>query len=442
MASTTIFKRLFEVQVLHDYYLTTADGVSFFDQNEADKNDLLSKKMVNRLYDVRDLFEIEADYATKENFSKYKLVLANTVFGFMVGTEVSVENKSGEILYKPRFKFDDNPNFTFSIKPRAPFLKSITNIGLRPVVPSIHYFTNKDKDEFDEDTVPSYKSLPISNKVSTHQDNKSYEMGALADFAGTIKEALQYTTGNDPGHWEEIADKRFVSDADNILLPHRFTYKIAKSQNITQIEIVLLDKDSNEVKTINKAATEALENIDLDLSKVDENDENSALIPSDFYTLKVIANAEPEVFYSIYLNDEMYNKDHLAVVDIRMDEQDSPFSLLDTEGYLKTRISATDEKITHPVFEIRFKNRRTYWRYNKEGDFSPAEIAATAEHLAHDPEKLTSIKPKALTETLVPFKNGTSLVLPYPSRPSIKIEKERIFSEIFINPSNRLLNSS
>jgi hypothetical protein len=56
-------------------------------------------------------------------------------------------------------------------------------------------------------------------------------------------------------------------------------------------------------------------------------------------------------------------------------------------------------------------------------------------------EKLVSIKPKALTETLVPFISGTILLLPQPNTSSLRVGKEKIYSEIFINPSNRLLNN-
>ena len=286
MGSTVLFKRLFEVQILHDYYLTNADGVSFFDQNQADKNELISKKLTNRIYDVKDLFEIGPDAATQSKLSRNKLVWAQTTLGFIVGTEVSIENKAEEILYKPRFEFEKDLNFTFSLKTRASFLKSVSNIGLRPPMPFIYYFSNKDKEEFNENTVPAYTSLPISNKVSAHQKLKNYEMGALADFSGTIKEALQYTTGNNPSHWETIEDKRFVNEADQILLPHKFKYTIARSQNVTEIALVLLDKGDNEVKTIVKTATKPIENIAVDLSKVDENDEKLPHHPFGILYLK------------------------------------------------------------------------------------------------------------------------------------------------------------
>ncbi len=449
MGDVIIFKRLFEVQILHDYFLTTVDAtptiISFFDKSKMDKDNLIERKLENGLYDIRNLFEIEPVGDTKSILNNYKLVWAKTALGFIVGTEVIVENQAGETLYKPRFEFSNDTNLTFSIKPSVSFFNSVSNISLRPPFPSIYYFTNKDKEEFDEAPQP-YTSLPISNKVNPHQDGLQYEMGALADFGGTIREALQYTDGNDPSHWEDITDKRFISNADRVLLPHNFNYTFKKEQNITQVEFVLEDESNTELKTISLGGIEVLERVHLNFTKVDENNENSDLIPAGRYNLKVKAGGGPEVVHSINLNSTIYDKNHFAIIDIRFDEQNSPYSLLDAGNFLKTRINALDEKITHPVFEIRFKNRRTYWRYNKDGGFSDADANNTSDFLKREPElaitpeKLISADPRGLTETLAPFINGTTLMLPHPV-PSIKIEKERIFSEIFINQSNRLLNN-
>jgi len=443
--STIIFKRLFEVRVLHDYFLTSVDGSSFFDKTEIEKDDEISKKLTNKIYDVQDLFSIEPVGDTIKRMSEYKLKIAKTALGFFIGTEVKVENRAGETLYKPRFEIGTDVNLTFSIKPTVPLFTSITNISLRPPLPSIYYLTNKGKDKFEDPVDPTHIALPISNKTSSPQEGKTYEMGAVLDFAGTIREARQYTDGTDPNHWDDVAEKRFVNDADRVLLPHVFAYKFKSSQNVTEVDFVLENESNAVIKTISKVGTEVLETIRLDFTKVDDNDPDSDAIPAGMYMLKVKTNVFPEITYQLYLNDVLYNRNHLAIIDIRFDEKEEPYSLLDAENFLKTRIDAADQKISHPVYEVRFKNRKTYWRYNNEGGFSEDDVDATSAFLKPDPiidpKKLVSENPKGLTETLVPFINGGTLVLPHPRMPAIKIEKERIFSEIFINKSNRLLNN-
>lgn len=439
--SDSVFKRLFEIQILHDYFLTTADGTSFFDKNEADKRELLKAKLAYSLYDIKDIFLIEPAGTTALRMSEYKLTMHKTALGFIVGAEVNTVNQAGETYYKPRYDLNNSVNLTFSITPKLTFFNSITNLSFSPPVPAIYYFTNKGKEEFNEAVVPAYKSLPLADKVMEHQNGKSYEMGTVVNFGGTIREALQHTDGNNPAHWEDIEDKRFVTEADRILLPPVFSYTFNKEDDVTQFEALLEDESNNEIKKISKNSVEAMESVLLNFTKIDETDEDSEDILTGFYTLKVKINERADVVYPVYLNSEIYLNDYLGVVDIRLDEINSPFSLLDSSGFLKTKIDASNQKISHPVFEIRFKNRRTYWRYNREGDFSPAEVAATSAHLQHQSEKLISKKPKALTETLAPFKNGTSLMLPHPGVPSVKVEKEKVVSEIFINQSNRLLSN-
>lgn len=436
--SSIIFKRLFEIQILHDYFLTTDEGISFFDMGKEDKKGLIAKKLTRGIYNINDFFEIEPLNNTETRISEYKLIVKNTALGILVGVEVDVESNAGEPVYKPRFEMDKNINLTFSIKPKIPFFKSITNINLRSKLPSIYYFTNKGKEKFEVATNPSFGTLPISRKALPHQNGKMYEMGAVVDFSGEIREALQYTDGSDANHWEIIEDRRIVSNADKILLPSKFNYTLAKEQNITQVEFILKDESDNEVKKINESGIEALGNIYLDFTK----DEALEKISSGFYTLTIKENAGPEVAYEVYLNSEMYDRNYFGIIDIRFDELNSPYSLLDGDGFLNRVIDETIPERLHRVYELRFKNRKTYWRYNKEGDFTVDEKNGTSSHLAPDPSGyLISNDPKALTETLVPFLNGASLVLPTPKISSIKIEGEKIFSEIYINQSNRLLKN-
>jgi len=439
--SDIVFKRLFEVQILHDYFLTETDGSSFFGKNKAEKSAQIQEKLIHGLYDIRKYFSIRPTDKTKRRLSEYKILWFPTALGFLVGMEVSVENQAGAVFYKPKIEIDPDLRLSFSVQPKLPFFEAITSLSFQPALPSKFYFTNKDKEEFDENAVPNYTSLSLAKKVRVHQPGSQYEMGNLVDFAGTVKEALQKTDGNTAAHWENAEDKRFITEADRLLLPRRFAYTLKKEDGITDLTAKLEDPLGNEVKTLNLSSADPLVNPVLRFEKVDDTDENSAEIAKGDYKLKITVGGTPEITYEVLLDDDLYSADGKGIVDIRADELDSPFSLLDAAGFLKTRIDAANVKTPHPVFELRFKNRRTYWRYRKEGDFSPAEITATAAHLDHRPERLISKKPKALTETLVPFINGAALVLPHPRYPSVRVEGDKIYSEIYIHQSNRLLNN-
>lgn len=443
--SEVIFKKICEVQIVHDYFLTTADGTSFFERNQDEKQEVLSKKLMHGIYDIHNFFTLRPLEDTIMSMNAYNLVMARTPLGFVIGIAVAPENQAGDTVFKPRLEVPEHISLNFSIQPKLSFFKSVTTLSFRSVFPSIYYFSNKDKSALDEVTVPTYTSLQLTNKFKQHQPGTIHEMGALIDFGGTLREAIQKTDGSDPTHWEDLEDRGYVSDADRILLPNRFTYSLKKEDAVADVDFVLEDVVGTVIKTIAKSGTEVLENVFLNFTKVDDEDEASNKISAGHYTLKVTANAGPEIAYAVHLNETLYDKNQLGIIDIRFDEPDSPYSLLDANGFLKTRVTAADVVVPHPIYEIRFKNRRTYWRYTSETAFTAGEVTDTNAHLAPESvanERLVSIAPKALTEALVPFINGTALVLPHPEISALRVEKEKIFSEIFINTSNRLLNSS
>jgi len=444
--SEILYKRLFEVNILHDYFLISADGSSFFEKSHADKEALLKSKLHHKMYNVADFFDLTFSEETKRSLSEYKLIYKKTALGFVVGIQVFEENISGAIVYKPRFILPNTLSLTFTINPLAAHFLSMTNIGLRPDLPANFYFTNKGKQVFNE-TGPSHKSLPISAIAERRQDGAYYEMGTLLKFGNGLREALEFTNANtnDLNFWTKLKDKRYVTNADRILLPNIFYYPLKKEQNITQLQAILEDQDGNLIKSIDKNSAEPLQDVRLNFEVIDEAIDDPIKIPEGFYKLKIQENGGPEIVYSVYLNETLYDKNDFGVLDIRLDETDSHFSLLDNDGFIKTRIENTGQKKSHPVFELRFKNRRTYWRYHNEADFQAGDVTGDLNHhLVFDPvtKKIISKKPKGLTRTLVPFKSGANeKILPYPRTPSLRLDGKRMFSEIYINKSNKLVHS-
>ena len=435
-----IFKRLAEVQVLHDYFLTMADGTSFFEKNQSEKEDFLNKRIYQGLYSANSIFEIAPIPSLKEQNNK--ILFSETSLGFIIGVEVEEVIVAGEVRYRPVQEISKDLDLSFSMIPRLAYFKSLTSLQLDNSIPAIYYFTNKGRSVLNENTVPAYTSLPLSKNPLSPQATENYEMGTILDFSGNIREANQNTDGNDPSHWDDIEDKRVVTRADRMLLPHKFRLRFKASQAVTDLQIILEDPASNEIKNIQKSSIDPLKNMVLNFEKVDENDSNSSAIASGVYNLRISINGGGEIVNKILLNNDLYKQQHFGVINISFQEENSPFSLLDSQGFLKTKIEAGGQKISHPIFEIRFRNRRSYWRYKKNTDFTASEIAATSDHLELAASNvLVAKKPKAFTRTLVPFKNGTSLLLPIPKKDGIRVENDKIYSDINIHQSNGLVKN-
>lgn len=428
------------MQILHDYFLTMADGTSFFELNKSEKQNLLEQKTSRSLYSGHQIFDIAP--VDKTILSENKILFARTPLGFILGTEVDVTDQAGETRYKPVYDIPRKVALSFSLKSKLPYFKSLTNVRLNPPFPATYYFTNKGRQEFDENTGPPHTTLPLSQKALAPQNGEIYEMGSLLNFGSTFKQAIRQTNGSDLPNWKNIEDRRFVTHADHMLLPHKFQYRLSKNQLVTKVEAVLEDTGNNEIKKIIKTSTGPINSILLDFSKIDVADSNPVPIESGIYLVKIKTNSAQQIVHQLHLNDKLYNRDHFGVIDLRFDEENSPFSLLNDQGFLKAKIDNTGQKVPHPVFEIRLGNRTSYWRYHKDSPFTNDEIAATSGHLDNPTSHLLIAKqPKGLTATLVPFQNGSTLLLPHPKAPNIRIEQDKIYSDIYINQSNGLLKN-
>ncbi len=94
-----VFKRLAEVQILHDYFLTMADGTSFFEKNKSEKEKFLDQRINQGLYSAGSIFKIAP--ITAERLRDNKILFAETASGFILGVEVDEVIDAGELRFKP-----------------------------------------------------------------------------------------------------------------------------------------------------------------------------------------------------------------------------------------------------------------------------------------------------------------------------------------------------
>ena len=81
--ATSLYTRLFEVRLLHHYWLD--EGATVFDQiSPAAKRDA---RLLG--YDVRPLFDVRPTAATEKGLSAYRCVYRTTALGFIVGAPAS-----------------------------------------------------------------------------------------------------------------------------------------------------------------------------------------------------------------------------------------------------------------------------------------------------------------------------------------------------------------
>lgn len=114
-------------------------------------------------------------------------------------------------------------------------------------------------------------------------------------------------------------------------------------------------------------------------------------------------------------------------------------SPIDDDGYLATQLETGQLRPTHPVYELRFLSRATYWRYKKVDGFTAEEVshinANASEILTFITDNFETKKPRYLAKELPPL--GThSFRLPKAQPYSIKAESGRLYSDIYFNEVN------
>jgi hypothetical protein len=155
------------------------------------------------------------------------------------------------------------------------------------------------------------------------------------------------------------------------------------------------------------------------------------ILLGDFYILQVDMLKYKEGFYNIKIdsNNPAY---HDEVTFYLMQGSNSPFAIIEIK--VISRQSAYDlinqGSLTSPVFEIRFRNRHTYWRYISKKFSSP--------FITEDPLPLTRFGNIEVLKPPEPEETET-MSLPNPSVSLIKAEalanpiETKFYSDIHIN---------
>ena len=171
------------------------------------------------------------------------------------------------------------------------------------------------------------------------------------------------------------------------------------------------------------------------------NSNDKKPIPTGQYSLEINTDTGFSSQKKVYLNDELYQKNYIGIIDIGLNDLHPDYALLDGQGQLKTRL-LNGNKVPHPKFEIRFQSRNTFWRYIKQNDFDASEITGTSAFLNQISNKvLISKVPKKLSHSLAPFENGGTTVLPMPKLNSLKFSKDKIYSDIYISRTNKIITN-
>ncbi len=435
--SQCIFKRLFEVRFLHDYFLNI-ENQSFFMNTltDVEKEERLQELMSIGQLDMREEIKICPTEKTKEHLRNYRLRFIQTPIGFFIGGQVKKnEPGDGSVTYEPFIPIGNNLEFSFHIYQVNPKFKSYSNVPLKKRIEAIYHFDNRNGAD---KTAPAL-SLPVQEV----DEDIPYEMGELVMDVGQLLKGATEDYDPDSGInlsniLESVEGEGLVNTNDRRLLPKKFFVRIPDSISLTEVTVELLDTVGNVIneKNIDTSGNVALISINL----LKDDDGEIVEVPDGTYTLTISDDQGWELSRQVLLSEELYNKNAFAALSIDTGETETGFKILESDGSLVERVNSAGVSTPAPRFELRMLSRRCYWRYKTAEIFDLSNIPNLNGAL-QQPSGVDNItfttSPQNLTR--IPIKINNTLNLPNPNQNApLRSENGRYYADIYISAVNKL----
>jgi hypothetical protein len=421
----TIYKILFEVRLLHEFYLTRPDGSSIFGAASAADRDSFLQDYFDR---SQRSINSDVDYAAaaQQVFRNYRLRLIRTYSGFKVGIEVIPTTDSGKIAYAPVARLSPGLNIPVLLTRTNTDFDLYTNRRLSPAFDSLCYFSNGN--------VTGIKTAPfLTNPVPIQSDTASYEQGELSRANDTVNAFYVDAAGTE--QFAAITGSNFLNETDRILVTPEFQYYFKPADNIKNASFTVTDMGNRTVYSLTVNSATMLRSVTI---RVDENKVNT--VPATVaenafvYNLTITANGSYNRTYKlVFLSGSLAGANAWGMVNIINQPGNTPFSIIDDKGLLITRRNTDDTvAIAPPVFEIWIRSRYSFWRYiNDQGqplkDSYPSILRLTAGNLV-------SLTPQPHTFAPTPVKTDR-LPNPKPFNP-VRPEGRQIFTDIIVPTSD------
>ncbi|MDW7693767.1 hypothetical protein R9C00_03335 [Flammeovirgaceae bacterium SG7u.111] len=407
MAFSITYKRLFEVKVLHDYYLN--QGETPFDELDPA---ILDAKMAAYSLDKELLF-----YPEKAT-SRY--VFRQTPVGFFIALKVE-PRETIPVTYQPFSPLGGHQKITVLAALKNPVFNNFTNLPIHQEANTIYYFSN-----LAGGTGSSFPTL--TKPFAKLESGKTYFPGDLVASADGSKLYEATTTtkrGLGTADWEKRPLKPYVSAADKVTLVNSAISHTLTTAGVQKLTLSVLDLNVDEAGKQLVYEEKWEENQDLQTVQA-----NLQSLPIGYYQFKFEGESGYLHEFSAYLWTKS-EKPPFAIIELFHKAGLGDYALLDD----------AENTLTMPSFEIRLKNRASFWRYFFTKDITLPADADLEEEASSNRQAITK-KAKHLTSsynTLTLEQDGEEVSLPNPSAAQLRPERDagnpdkiKVVSEVYL----------
>jgi hypothetical protein len=430
-----IYKTLFEVKLMHEYYLTKKDGFVVFENTDQQARlDFLLDEFKDERPSVNENINFEFPENLKQKYESLFLRLLPTYSGCRVVVRVNSRTLSDQsVVYEPVVPLSDTLNIFILFSRKNFNIDTYTNARVKRSCPSVYFFSNID--------VLSSPTFPfLTGSVPVQEAAVQYEQGELS-LSGTQIQEYYREAGTDK--WNDVVGTGFANESDRLLLPLKFDYTFNDTTNLTTAVFILKYNNGNTAATITESNAAGIRTkILLNFSgKVKPLPFTDSFQLSEFiYTLEVNGNNGYSEKHKIIFNNDLTATNPWAVVNIGATAGNTAFNLFANDGFLIRRKDAMGVWTPAPVFEIPVKSRLAYWRFINNRGKELTISAALTDYLNKENKVLVTKKPRSLAKSWFFLrKEGSSdtVYVPNPVAPELKLESDRrLFFDIRVPQSD------
>lgn len=427
---TTIYKILFEVQVLHEFYLTNQDNTTVFEGTAAARQVFLGDRFLKNARSISSDLRYVVPPSAQNVFNKYRLKLVTGYSGFKIGIEVKPVILGGNIkAYEPVVQLPDDLDIQVLLLRKDHSIDIYTNRRLRTNIKTAGYFSNDD--------IPGAKTFPfLSNPVAAFDAAAVYEQGELSSFGANDTRAYFVDNGG-ADQFLPVTPGNYYNETDNLLTSPYINYTFPTANSITQASFTLKDSTNATIQTRqagsggNRIYTASLQFDSTKLTTTAGNTIDNTLL----YTLDVTADDGYSNTHTLLFIRErgIDPKDIWGMVNIKPAPANAAFNLIDGSGLLITRRNdANVVTVPPPIFEIWVKSRLSFWRYSSM-DGGVLKTGTQPDLLFFNNGQLISDGPRSHSYYPTLYKKADSSLhyLPNPKAyEPVRVEGNRLFTEI------------
>lgn len=403
MAVTITYNKLFEVKILHHFFLNKGELV--FDSMTDEERALMTLN-----YDVRDFFDIYPTPECQKVLNSHNCVFKPTSQGIIIGVRAEGDDQNPPNI-SPFNPFGDDQVFTFVIQLKDMGFMNYTALPFIGSSGKIYVFSNLISGS--PRSFPSLTSNPpvyVADKEYYPGDMLCNDPDNLSNLYTALKKTSNPVTNADDWITETVADSVPLNYANlndrHSVVRGILRYKVSET-GVTPSTTVKAASGAIITPEINILAGE-YSTVQLDMRG----------FPDGFYTIHFESQAPHyEDDIAFYLFQQRSNP--FGIISLALQSDNLDYNMIDANGFLRS-----------PVYELRFRNRRTYWRYIGK--------AFNANSVTENPLPLTRFG--VINNVTVKDKDGADVEdLPNPGYSPVKTEalsipdENKYYSDIHIN---------